>query len=134
MYFQPFKCWDYFCPKHKDATIFENRLNPVMLVLILFFSKLANSLLSNSWHQHWWKWQLWTQFTIDHSFNEQAKKSGSVNEYIQNNIYWTLYFPLKLEIRFYPKYSLKIKDSWESCDIVFCANHHILWLIHIHTC
>ena len=26
--------WGYFHPKHKDATIFENHLNPVMLVSI----------------------------------------------------------------------------------------------------
>ena len=30
----PFQCWGYFCPKDKDATIFENYLNPVMLVFI----------------------------------------------------------------------------------------------------
>ena len=30
----PFQCWGYFCPKHKDAKIFEKHLNPVMLVLI----------------------------------------------------------------------------------------------------
>ena len=30
----PVQCWGYFCPKHKDAKIFENHLNPVMLVFI----------------------------------------------------------------------------------------------------
>ena len=28
------KCWDYFRPKHKDAVIVENHLNPVTLVFI----------------------------------------------------------------------------------------------------
>ena len=27
---KPFQCWDYFCPKHKNAKIFETHLNPVM--------------------------------------------------------------------------------------------------------
>ena len=30
----PFQCWDCYWPKHKDAKIFENHLNPVMLVFI----------------------------------------------------------------------------------------------------
>ena len=30
----PFQCWGYFCPKRKEAKIFENYLNPVMLVFI----------------------------------------------------------------------------------------------------
>ena len=32
----------YFCPKHKDEKIFENHLNPVMLV---FIGKLSPSTL-----------------------------------------------------------------------------------------
>ena len=36
----PFRCWGYFHPKHKDATIFENHLNPVILV---FIGKLSMS-------------------------------------------------------------------------------------------
>ena len=31
---KPFQCWGYFCPKDKDAKVFENHLNPVMLVFI----------------------------------------------------------------------------------------------------
>ena len=31
---QPFHCLGYFCPKHTDTKIFENHLNPVMLVFI----------------------------------------------------------------------------------------------------
>ena len=31
---QPFQSWGYICPKDKDAKIFENHLNPVMLVFI----------------------------------------------------------------------------------------------------
>ena len=30
----PFNAIGYFLPKHKDAKIFENHLNPVMLVFI----------------------------------------------------------------------------------------------------
>ena len=30
-----FQCWGYFSPKHKDAKIFGNPLNPVMLVFII---------------------------------------------------------------------------------------------------
>ena len=30
----PFQCWAYFYPKPKDAKIFENHLNPVILVFI----------------------------------------------------------------------------------------------------
>ena len=32
--FKPFQCLDYFCSKHNDAKIFENHLNPVILVFI----------------------------------------------------------------------------------------------------
>ena len=32
--FKLFQCWGYFRPKHKDAKIFENHLNPVKLVFI----------------------------------------------------------------------------------------------------
>ena len=38
----PYQCWGYFRPKHKDANIFENHLNPVILVLI--GSHLLNTL------------------------------------------------------------------------------------------
>ena len=31
---EPFKCWGYFHPKHKDAKIFENHLNLAMLAFI----------------------------------------------------------------------------------------------------
>ena len=31
---KPFQCWGYFHPKYKAAKIFENHLNPVMLVFI----------------------------------------------------------------------------------------------------
>ena len=30
----PSKFWNYFCPKYKDTKIFENQLNPVILVFI----------------------------------------------------------------------------------------------------
>ena len=30
-FFEPFQCWDYFCQKHKNAKIFQNHLNTVML-------------------------------------------------------------------------------------------------------
>ena len=42
---QPFLCWGYFHPKHKDAKIFENYLNPVVE---LFFEKLSLSTLSTN--------------------------------------------------------------------------------------
>ena len=29
-----FQCWGFFYPKYKDAKLFENHLNPVMLVFI----------------------------------------------------------------------------------------------------
>ena len=38
----PFKCWGYFHPKHKNPKIFENHLNPVVLV---FIGKLSLSTL-----------------------------------------------------------------------------------------
>ena len=41
-YTQLYQCWGYFCPMHKDAKIFENHLNPCILV---FFEKLSPSAL-----------------------------------------------------------------------------------------
>ena len=38
----PFQCWGYFRPKHKDAKIFDNHLNMVVLV---FIEKLSLSTL-----------------------------------------------------------------------------------------
>ena len=32
--YQSYQCLGYFCTKHKDAKIFDNHLNPVMLVFI----------------------------------------------------------------------------------------------------
>ena len=32
--FNPFNAVVNFCPKHKDANVFENHLNPVMLLFI----------------------------------------------------------------------------------------------------
>ena len=40
--FKPFQFWGYFCPKHKYANIFENYLNPVMLVFIGNLSRVLS--------------------------------------------------------------------------------------------
>ena len=44
---KPFQCWGYFLPKHMDAKIIENPLNPVMLVFIgkLFWSIFSDEYL-----------------------------------------------------------------------------------------
>ena len=39
---QPFQCWGYFRPKHKNANISKNHRNPIMLV---FIGKLSLSAL-----------------------------------------------------------------------------------------